>query len=188
MRLPRIHPLTGRRLIAYGLDCAGYLGLAAATVPAGLLLRRRRTLSERDLLVVSAVLPLAATGWAARAESGTASATVGKRRCHLVVRDHRTGCPPSTGAALLRNTVKIFVPWQLGHIATITGITGGFDRNRPLTLVTTVASYGLIAVTLASVALGDGRALHDRIAGTVVAATEAATPISSRSGGALTPW
>jgi uncharacterized RDD family membrane protein YckC len=75
--------------------------------------------------------------------------------------------------------VKIFVPWQLGHISTITGITGitgGFDRNRPLTLVTTVATYGLIAATLASVALGDGRALHDRIAGTVVAATEAATP------------
>jgi uncharacterized RDD family membrane protein YckC len=179
MRLPHLHPLAGRRLISYGLDCAGYLGLAVATVPAGLLLRRRRVLSERDLLVVSAMLPLAATGWAARAESGTASATLGKRRCHLVVRDHRTGCPPSTGAALLRNTVKIFVPWQLGHISTITGITGitgGFDRNRPLTLVTTVATYGLIAATLASVALGDGRALHDRIAGTVVAATEAATP------------
>jgi hypothetical protein len=60
------------------------------------------------------------------------------------------------------------VPWQLGHISTITGITGitgGFDRNRPLTLVTTVATYGLIAATLASVALGDGRALHDRTRG-----------------------
>lgn len=168
MRLPHLHPLTGRRLIAYGLDCAGYLALAVATVPAGLLLRRQRTFIERDLLVVSAVLPLAATGWATRAESGPASATGGKRRQQLVVRDHRTGCPPSTGATLLRNTVKILVPWQLGHIATITGITGGFDRNRPLTLVTTVASYGLIAAALATVALGDGRALHDRVAGTVV--------------------
>lgn len=65
-----MNPLAGRRGKAYGLDMLGYLGVAAATVPMGLV-AARVGIGESPVYVVSAsaVPVLIAVGIAARAES-----------------------------------------------------------------------------------------------------------------------
>ncbi|WP_297008652.1 RDD family protein [uncultured Corynebacterium sp.] len=94
-------------------------------------------------------------------------ATFGKRRFRLQVVNRDTGASPTVPMTLLRNSVKILVPWQVGHTATVTGAFGGFETARPLTMVTLVASYGLLIGMVWSV-LGGGRPLHDQVAGTAV--------------------
>ncbi|WP_194928839.1 RDD family protein [Pseudactinotalea sp. HY158] len=60
----QIHPLAGRRMRAYLLDATGYLGVAAAMVPAGLVLSRNAppspgaVLRTRTTFPMSAVLPM----------------------------------------------------------------------------------------------------------------------------------
>ncbi|MFC0672899.1 hypothetical protein [Brachybacterium hainanense] len=187
--LLRRDPLATARGRAYARDCLGYLGIAAAMVPAGILLSRTvrdpRAL-RRIVTVASAVPPVLATIAAARAEAGPQRATWGKRREGLqVVRWHdgeggtagaATADPldPSAGPAmgvpraLLRNTVKIALPWQLGHTLALGAAWGGFDERDPATLASAVVTYPLIGAMIGAVALAPGRGLHDRVAGTRV--------------------
>lgn len=161
-----MHPLMGRRTRAYARDCLGYLGLAAATVPLGLLLNGGgRSPSRSVVLAVSAVPPLAATLLAALQE--TRSGTPGQRRQGLRV-VNAAGERPDLTQALIRNTAKIGLPWQLGHVVAIGSSFGGFERHDPLTLGAAALVYPELAVSLATAATGSGRALHDRLAGTRV--------------------
>lgn len=100
----RAHPLAVRRARAYALDAVGYLGVAAATVPLGMLVRTVGGEPSRAVvLALSAIPPLVATAWAARAESSTRGATWGKRRLGLrVVADEDSARLPF-GRALVRN-------------------------------------------------------------------------------------
>lgn len=163
---PRLHRLAGPRVRAYALDAVGYLGLAAATVPAGMLVRRVADgrPSRRLVLALSAIPPVAATLWAARRESSTASATWGKRRLGLRVMADEDGSPLPYRRALVRNATKIALPWQLGHTVAIGAAFGGFDDADPLTIVATAVTYPLMAAMIGTVSLGSGRALHDRLA------------------------
>jgi uncharacterized RDD family membrane protein YckC len=70
------------------------------------------------VLAVSAVPPLLATAVAARAESGPNAATPGKQRYDLRVEDADSGSL-SCGWAVLRNVLKIGLPWQLGHTVAV---------------------------------------------------------------------
>ncbi len=81
------------------------------------------------ILGASAVPPLAATIIAARAESGPKRATWDKRRLGLAVAAQEG--TPHFGRALAHNVVKIFVPWNLGHLVAFAGAWGAFERNAP---------------------------------------------------------
>lgn len=145
-----------------------YLAVAAVTVPFGVLAHARGWGKRRScMLAVSAVPPLVATVIAARQESGPRAATFGKRRQVLVVR-FRDGSPVTFGRGLVRNAVKIGIPWQLGHVVAVGSALGYFDDGDPLTLGATVLTYPLLGAMVAAGATGSARALHDRLAGTVV--------------------
>jgi uncharacterized RDD family membrane protein YckC len=165
----QMHPLLAARTKAYLRDAVTYLGVAAATVPVGLVLRHEGIGQHPGfLLAVSAVPPLVASVIAARQESGAHRATWGKRRQGLVVTTS-SGERVPFGRALVRNLVKIGIPWQLGHTVAIGAAYGGFERGDPLTLAATAVTYPLVAVMIVAVARGTGRGLHDRVAGTAVA-------------------
>lgn len=165
-KLPHLHPLATQRARAYALDAVGYLGLAAATVPAGMLARHLADghPSRRLVLALSAIPPVAATLWAARRESSASAATWGKQRLGLrVVADADDSALPYR-RALVRNVTKIAVPWQLGHTVAIGAAFGGFEEADPVTIVATAVAYPLMAAMIGAVSLGTGRALHDRLA------------------------
>ncbi|WP_163542063.1 RDD family protein [Occultella kanbiaonis] len=168
-----MNPLAGRRGKAYVLDCVGYLGIAAATVPFGLLARNAGWGQEQTLVfAMSAVPPVLATLLAARRESGPDAATWGKRRFALRV-SAADGAGVPFGRALLRNTLKIAIPWQLGHAVAVGAAFGGYADADPVTIAATALTYPVIGVMVAGVLIGRGRTVHDRIAGTVVEATAA---------------
>ena len=73
--------------------------------------------------------------------------------------------------ALLRNALKVALPWELGHtvaftLATSNGIVPAWII--PVTALT----YALPIVYIVTLFVGDGRTLYDRITGTVVALVE----------------
>ncbi len=139
--------------------------MAAVLVPLCVVVQRRGAPSRAAVVALSALLPVAATVIAAVQESHLG--TPGHRRAGLTVLDNR-GTAPGLGRALLRNTVKIGVPWQLGHLVGVGAADGGFERRDPWTPVPAALVYPWFAAVASSVALGSGRALHDRMAGTHV--------------------
>ena len=66
------------------------------------------------------------------------------------------------------NLVKITVPWQIGHVVAIGAADGGFENGDPVTFAAGLATYPIIGIYLWTCARGDGRGVHDRLAGTVV--------------------
>lgn len=163
-----MHPLAVVRTRAYLQDAARFLGLAVATVPVGITVHRSAAVPPRPgtIWAISAVLPVVATVWMAREESRPERATWGKRSRGLEVTT-TDGDPPRFARAMLRNTVKIAVPWQLGHTVAIGAANGGFERGSGL-LAVSIGTYAAVGALIGSVALGSGRGIHDRIAGTVV--------------------
>lgn len=212
-----MHALARRRATGYLLDCTGYLGIAAAMVPFGLVVNALTDLGPRRSYVsaISAIPPAIATVLAARAESGPRRATWGKHRGDLemtafqeqapagmsdahggvtpgsvtpgavaggAVAGERAahGVPITFAQGLIRNTIKIFVPWQLGHLTTIGTVHGDFETMRPATVTVSALTYGLIGTFAVMCLRGSGRGPHDLAAGTVVVLSAAATTPRSR--------
>lgn len=164
-----MHALALRRGKAYARDCVGYLGIAAATVPLGLLAASQGWSDRRWFLVaVSALPPALATVVAAWRESRSEPAvTPGKRWQGLSV-VAAGGGTPRLNRALLRNAVKIGVPWQLGHVVAIGAAYGAFEERDVLTYASAMVVYPLIIAMIMTVVFGRGLGLHDRVAGTWV--------------------
>lgn len=159
--------LLGSRAAAYGLDALGYAGIAAAMVPFGLAnYALQGTPSRPAVLAVSLLPPVLATAWAARAESGPRHATWGKRR--LGIRVSGSVGEAGFGHALLRNAVKILLPWQLGHVVAIGAAHGDFDTMRPSTMIATGLLYVIAALFAVLMLRRSGRGPHDLLAGTRV--------------------
>lgn len=170
-------PLVARRTRAYLRDCLGYLALAAALLPIGIPLALHIESPSTARLVglsTSAIPPVLAALWAARAESTVQGRTWGKRREGLRVVRHQGAVAHDAGErvpfarALVRNAVKIAIPWQLGHVVAVGAAYGDFDTGAPGTIVAAALLYPLVIVLIGSGVLGSGRGLHDRIAGTQV--------------------
>jgi uncharacterized RDD family membrane protein YckC len=101
------------RLAALAIDVATYLIIPALKVL--LLIQRGVMLSSLAVNALALVLVIApATGWAARCEARPRGATVGKRLRPLRVIDQKTRALPSGRQALVRNLIKITLPWELG--------------------------------------------------------------------------
>lgn len=171
-----MHPLARRRATGYLRDCAGYLGVAVAMVPLGLAVNAVTDLgsSRSYASAMSAVPPAIATVIAARAESGPHRATWGKRRAGLRVQELGTGAPITVGRALARNSLKILVPWQAGHVTTIAAIWGGFEEGDRIAYGASFLVYGMMAVYAVTCLRGSGRGPHDLAAGSVVVDVSAA--------------
>src|SRR5690625_1501182 len=132
------HSLATRRSLAYVCDCLGSLGIATATAPLDLLARRSGRRANNALALAARTGPrVAAMLVAARQESGRTGATLGKQHQRLQVTS-REGHRLSYGRALLRNAIKIAIPWQLGHTVAVGTAFGGFDEKDPLTLGATL--------------------------------------------------
>lgn len=163
-----MHPLAALRARAYARDCVRYLAIAAATAPLGAVagVARERGRLREFAWGVSAVGPVVATVLAARAESR--SGMTGGKRSHDLRVVSAAGGSAGAGRCLLRNVVKIAVPWQLGHLVAVEAAFGELERRDPLTVTAAVVSYLLPAMMIASVFAGEGRPVHDRLAGTRV--------------------
>ncbi|PWH05119.1 hypothetical protein DEO23_15105 [Brachybacterium endophyticum] len=167
-------PLALRRGRAYARDCLGYMGIAAALLPIGVPVAlgiHDTEIARVIALVSSSIPPILASLWAARAESAGSAATWGKRRERLQV----VAAGPSTGPAsfpraLLRNAVKIALPWELGHVVAIGAVYGDLDDGSSSAPVSAamILVYPLVLGLLGTVVLGSGIGLHDRLAGTRV--------------------
>lgn len=165
-----MHYLAVSRAHAYLRDCVAYLGLAAATVPLGVVGQITGWGKKPPFAyAVSVAPPILAALLAARQEARH-GATPGKRHHHLIV-TKRAGTPITFGRALTRNCLKIAIPWQLGHMVAIGAVFGGFDKKDPLTLGAAFITYPLLAAMILGVVLGDGRTIHDRLSGTRVVGT-----------------
>lgn len=172
-----MNELAGARARAYLADGLLYLGIAAVEVPVGLAAIRFGWAGNNRTWVyaASAVAPVVAAVLAARAESGPQQATVGKRREHLKVvlgSGHGHDERISIARGLVRNVVKITVPWQLGHTVALGASWGGFEDHDPLTLVSAVLVYPLLGAMAWTGLRADGRGLHDRAASTHVVSTQ----------------
>lgn len=169
--------LAWRRLTAWIIDWLVILAWVAVTAAVGVPLYAAgvtAALGVVALNVVSAVvvvLPVVAgLAWA---EAGRRHASVGKRVRRLRVVDARTGEGVTLGRALLRNALKVGLPWTIGHVAVIALVTGSADGTvAPTGWVVTALAYVLPLIYVISLFVGDGRTPYDRIAGTRVVADE----------------
>ncbi len=163
--------MAGRRSKAYVCDCLSYLAIAVATVPLGLLASAAGWgQNQAFVLVASSVPPTAASLLAAYQESRPSGATPGKGRFGVMV-TARDGTPISFGRAVVRNAVKIGIPWQVGHLVAVGAAFGGYNDFDRVTIAATAILYPLLAVMIACVLWGEGIAIHDRLAGTIVQPT-----------------
>lgn len=168
-----IYPSTARlglrRVGAWLLDWLLILVWIGLLTVAGLVLDVRSwQLSQTAWDITFALLTVVPiTLWLARWESR--GGTPGKRVLRLRVTALHDG-PPSLWRALLRNALKVALPWQLGHLVAADFMSTPVDATVPAsTYVSSVVVYALMALYLGGLFLGSGRPLYDVLAGTDVA-------------------
>ena len=158
------------RLAALAIDGATYLIIPALLLPLGLLLVQRGvilgSLAVNALALVLVIAP--ATAWAAWWEARPRGATVGKRLLRLRVVDEKSRALPSGRQAVVRNLIKITLPWELGHTVAL-GFASLGAKPVPLWLwALTMITYGWVLANLLLLILPSGKPVHDRLAGTIV--------------------
>ncbi len=119
-----------------------------------------------NLIGIAAVV-LPATFALSALEAGRYEATPGKLRAGLRVRRDPGGERIGLGRSLLRNLLKLGIPWALTHLAVVSALAAGG--------VAAWAGAALgVAVPVAylvSLVSGDGRTIYDHVAGTMVILT-----------------
>jgi uncharacterized RDD family membrane protein YckC len=167
------HP--GDRVLAVLIDwlfmCVWFALIAAVALPLFVVGASASLppVAQNALAALVTVVPI--TIALAVLESGPRQATPGKRARRLVVQEARTGDALPFRRALLRNAVKIALPWIVGHAAVyaIVGASTGGGSVPPAVQAVTAIAYALPALWLATLLLGSGRTPYDRVAGSVVA-------------------
>jgi uncharacterized RDD family membrane protein YckC len=102
-------------------------------------------------------------------ESSDREASIGKRTRHMRVVDAVTGSRVSVHRSILRNTLKIGVPWTIGHAAVFSIVQESGSGPVPVSVwLLTVAAYVLPIMYVVSLFVGQGRTPYDLISGTVV--------------------
>jgi uncharacterized RDD family membrane protein YckC len=156
--------LTWRRLTAWWIDWLCILILPAVLVPIGLLIQHSGAEVSAWVLNLGAflILIVPVTCWLAWCEAGVRQATPGKRVRGLKVVDG-SGERLGLGRALLRNALKVAMPWELGHTVAY-GFARG-DEGAWLTVLT-VLVYAVLIAWFAT--LLRSRTLYDVLSGTRV--------------------
>jgi len=164
------------RLAATALDGATYLIIPAVLLPLGLLLARSgivlRPLVVNGVGLVLVILP--ATLWATWWEAGQKGATPGKRLLRLRVLHEQARALPSARQSVVRNMIKIALPWELGHTVAL-GYANMAGGEVPVWLwALTALTYGWLLGNLVLLIIPSRKPVHDRLAGTVVVRAELA--------------
>jgi uncharacterized RDD family membrane protein YckC len=120
-------------------------------------------------LLVALVTAVPVTVGITLLESSAREASVGKRTRQLRVVDAVTGLRVSFRRSLLRNTLKIGVPWTMGHAAAYAIFHSGGSGPVPVSVwLLTVVAYVVPIGYVGFLFVGEGRAPYDRISGTIV--------------------
>ena len=102
-------------------------------------------------------------------ESSAREASVGKRTRQLRVVDAVTGLRVPFRRSILRNTLKIGVPWTIGHAAVFSIVQTSGSGPVPVSVwLLTVVAYVLPIMYVVSLFVGQGRTPYDLVSGTVV--------------------
>jgi len=169
------------RLIAWGIDwlcvsawvaviAAVAVPLSLAGVTGGLSLVALNVLGD-TVLVIPVTICFA---WL---ESSDREATIGKRRRGLKVVDADTGSRVPLRRTLLRNALKIAVPWIIGHAVVYEIFQTNKAGHIPRWVgVATAGAYILPAVYAVSLFVGQGRTPYDWVSRTAVSRSDSAIP------------
>ncbi|WP_147943483.1 RDD family protein [Microbispora sp. CSR-4] len=163
-----------RRITAWLIDWLFILILPLLLVPVGVVVYSAGLRLPVGLwnLVSFLLLIAPVTLWCAWRESGRFQATPGKRVRGLIVVDARSGGPIGFGRALLRNTAKIALPWELGHTVAYGFATAAPNPPGSL-LVLTIIVYVIMFAWLGALFLPSGRTPYDLLSGTRVVRPQA---------------
>lgn len=174
--------LAVRRVAAWCVDWLVVIGYAAALVPLGLLLDGRSPQWSPATwnLVSFGLLIVPVTGWLAFWEAAPRGASPGKRLLRLRVLT-TDGSGLQFPRALVRNGLKVALPWELGHTAAFTLA----EPSAAGPAMVAAAACGIAACAIAagyaiSLFLGSGRTPYDRAAGSSVGRGDAA-PAAARA-------
>lgn len=156
-----------RRIVAWLVDWLCFLVWLAALAAIGIPLYLSGVTSEWSAATTNVVSALVTavplTIFLAVLESGTRQASVGKRVMGLKVVSVRDGARLSFASALLRNALKVAVPWTIGHAAAIALV--GSTTMSPGLMILTAAAYVLPLVYVVTLFVREGRTPYDRAGG-----------------------
>jgi uncharacterized RDD family membrane protein YckC len=165
----------GRRIRAALVDLAVALGWAAVVAAAAVAVQLWVGLGAVPPLQLNVLLGglvvLPVIGWLALTEGGRYGASPGKQWLGLRVQ-RAGGGPLGRGRALVRNLVKVGVPWLIGHAAVLAVVTGSSPLAADVWILVSIAVL-LPVVYLASCLLEDGRTPYDHAAGSRVVVSAA---------------
>ncbi|MFE7508952.1 RDD family protein [Promicromonospora sp. NPDC057488] len=159
-----MNPHGWRRIAAWLVDWLCFLVwlalLAAVGVPLYLSGVTAHWSAATTNVVSALVTAVPLTIFLAVLESGARQATVGKRVLGLKVVGAADGERLSFAPALLRNALKVAVPWTIGHAAAI-GLVGS-SAVGPGLVILTAAAYVLPVAYFVTLFVGQGRTPYDR--------------------------
>jgi uncharacterized RDD family membrane protein YckC len=162
-----VNPEAWRRIVAWLVDWLCFLVWLALVAAIGIPLYVAGLTGQWSAVTTNVVSALVTavplTIFLAVLESGTRQASVGKRVLGLKVVAARDGGRLSFASALLRNALKVAVPWTIGHAAAIALV--GSTTISPGLVTLTAAAYVLPLVYVVTLFVRDGRTPYDRAAG-----------------------
>lgn len=165
-----MNPEAWRRIAAWLVDWLCFLVWLALVAAIGIPLYLAGVTGQWSVVTANVVSALVTavplTVFLAVLESGTRQASVGKRVLGLKVVGVRDGGRLSFGSALLRNALKVAVPWTIGHAAAIALV--GSATIGPGLATLTAAAYVLPLVYVVTLFAGTGRTPYDRAGGAKV--------------------
>jgi uncharacterized RDD family membrane protein YckC len=162
-----VNPEAWRRIVAWLVDWLCFLVWLALVAAIGVPLYLAGVTGQWSPVTTNVVSALVTavplTVFLAVLESGTRQASVGKCVLGLKVVALRDGGRLSFASALLRNVLKVAVPWTIGHAAAI-ALVGSTTMSTGLAALT-AAAYVLPLVYAVTLFAGKGRTPYDRAAG-----------------------
>lgn len=164
-----MNPEAWRRIVAWLVDWLCFLVWLALVAAIGIPLYLAGVTGQWSAVTTNVVSALVTavplTIFLAVLESGTRQASVGKRVLGLKVVTARDGGRLSFASALLRNALKIAVPWTIGHAAAIALVGSGSTTVGPGLVALIAAAYVLPLVYVVTLFVGEGRTPYDRAGG-----------------------
>lgn len=160
---------SGARILATLIDIACMVPWIGVVAAAGAVLYAAGATPSINIVIgnvvgfITLIVPItvAASGF----EGSTRHATPGKRAMRLTV-ERAAGGGAGFARSLVRNGIKYALPWELGHTA-VFALFGTTTAPPLWVMIVLVATYAIPIVSLVLL-LVTGRALHDRVARTVV--------------------
>jgi hypothetical protein len=168
-----MHRLPVSRILAWLIDVATVIGWVALTaaigVPIFLATGRQTPDPIATNLIGAAVMIIPVTLALSWLDSGTRGGSMGKRAFRLSVVDRRSGLRVPFRRSLVRTTLKVAVPWLIGHAAVFAIVASSVGGQLPPWLwALTAAAYVLPIAYVVFLLVGTGRTPYDRMAGTLV--------------------